>query len=439
MFMAKAAQILGMNARQKLFVALNTRAARKFANSKLALKKLMKERNISVPETYARFRSMDKVRDFDFFGLKTSFVIKPATGSGGKGIMIIRRRGKEKPIWTTVDGKVIKREDVELHINDILEGQYSTFGTSHRAFVEEWVGVHPKLKKYVYKGTPDIRVIVYNSVPVMAMLRLPTEESEGKANLHQGAIGVGIDIATGVTLSGVYHGRVIKRLPESKKKLNGVIIPKWTVVLRTAVEAVEAAKLAYCGVDLFVQKDKGPMVVELNAMPGLGIQVANKAGLKRRLERVEGLEIRNADHGVKVGKALFAERFADRVKADEGLVIINNFEKVKIRISKKKRVEVLAKVDTGAFRSSIDKQLAKDLGLLERENILWEKKYVSALGRETRKVIQLTFFLKGVKLRTAVSVANRKRVKSKLLIGRRDLGGFLVSPEAKKDVPTEEI
>jgi len=41
----------------------------------------------------------------------------------------------------------------------------------------------------------------------MAMLRLPTKESGGKANLQQGAIGLGIDMASGVTTSAV-QGRI---------------------------------------------------------------------------------------------------------------------------------------------------------------------------------------------------------------------------------------
>jgi len=43
-------------------------------------------------------------------------------------------------------------------------------------------------------GLPDIRVIAYNMVPVMAMMRIPTKESGGKANIHGGACAVGIDI-----------------------------------------------------------------------------------------------------------------------------------------------------------------------------------------------------------------------------------------------------
>ena len=430
--MATAGDVLGMNARQKMYVSLNLRSAKRYANSKLALKRLMKEKGMLVPETYAKFTTMEQVRAFEFTKIETSFVVKPATGSGGRGILIVRKRGEEnKVVFVGGDGRTLSEDDIRLHIADILEGQYSTFGTKHMAFVEEWVGVHPKFKRYTYKGTPDVRVIVYNSVPVMAMLRLPTEESDGRANLHQGAIGVGVDIATGITLKGVYHGKPMRLLPGTKRKLNGIIIPDWTVLLKTAVQAVGDAGLAYCGVDLFVHKEKGPMVVELNAMPGLSIQLANDGGLRRRLERVEGLRIRDVAHGVRVGKALFAEMFADRVKADEGVTIVENFETVKVRSAQKKLVEVEAMVDTGAFRSAIDRKLAEDLGLMEEDNVLWEKGYASTLGRERRKVIEVIYYLKGKKIKAAVSVANRAARRTKILIGRLDLQGFMVNPQLR--------
>jgi len=43
-------------------------------------------------------------------------------------------------------------------------------------------------------GLPDIRVIVYNRIPIVAMLRIPSKYSDGKANLHLGAYAAGIDL-----------------------------------------------------------------------------------------------------------------------------------------------------------------------------------------------------------------------------------------------------
>jgi hypothetical protein len=312
---------------------------------------------------------------------------------------------------------------------DILEGAYSMDYAPDTAFIQEYIGRHKAFRHFAYRGTPDIRIIVFNKVPVMAMLRLPTKESGGRANLHQGAIAVGIDIATGITTKAVWHGEYIRFKPGTGRKLHGIKIPNWTLILETAVKAQMATSLGYLGVDIVLHPTKGPMVLEINAEPGLSIQLANGTGLRKRLDRVEGLEVTDAEHGVRIAKALFASNFADRVKAEEGIRTVNTFETVKIRALNGKRMEVPAKIDTGAFRTSIDATLAKDMGLLEKANILWYKGVRSALGKEERAIINLTFWLKGKKIKTAAGISDRSRLRRSLIIGRRDLVGFLVNPE----------
>jgi hypothetical protein len=153
------------------------------------------------------------------------------------------------------------------------------------------------------------------------------------------------------------------------------------------------------------------------------------APLKKRLERIEGLEVKDAEHGVRIAKSLFAERFADRVMAEEGIKTIKVWEKVKIVTGDKKKVEVKAKVDTGAWKTSVDKDLAEKLGILKASNVLWTKTYKSSLGEEKRQVINLTFFLAGRKIETIANIASRKNLRTPLIIGRRDLDGFLIKPE----------
>jgi alpha-L-glutamate ligase-like protein len=194
------------------------------------------------------------------------------------------------------------------------------------AFVQEYVGRHKVFRKLAYRGTPDIRVIVFRKVPIMAMLRLPTKESKGRANLHQGAVGVGVDLATGITTRAVWHTDYIRKKPGSNKKLHGIRIPQWGSILLTAVNAQIAADLSYVGADVVLHPEKGPMIIELNAQPGLQIQIANKVGLRRRLDKVEDLEVLNAEHGVNIARALFSERFADRVHMEEGIKTINVWE-----------------------------------------------------------------------------------------------------------------
>ncbi len=429
----KVSSILGLNARSQLYLTpLNSPRARRIADSKLIMFTTLKRAGIPTPEVHKRFREPRDVFDFKWETLPDAFALKPSRGFGGEGIVVVKKRLKDEKghknplVWISTQRKKISVEDLKLHTLDILEGAYSMKNVPDVAFVQEYVGRHKTFRKYAYRGTPDIRVIVYNKIPVMAMLRLPTKESGGHANLHQGAIGVGIDVATGITTKAIWHGELIKYKPETSRKLHGIKIPNWTSCLEIAVRTAMVSGLGFAGVDIVLHPEKGPMVLELNARPGLQIQLANMAGLKKRLERVEDLEVKDAEHGVKIAKALFAERFADRVAAKEGIKTINVWENVKLVSSSGDKVEVKAKIDTGAWKTSLDHDLADKLGITKNSNILWTKVYKSSLGQEKRRVVNLTFYLAGKRIKTIANVASRSHLRTPIIIGRRDLGGFLV-------------
>lgn len=435
--MVKVSSILGKNARSQLFsYSYNTARGKRIATSKLWAKQILRKADILVPETYAKFKKPEDILKFDWNSLPSSFALKPNKGLGGEGIVVIKkkafRQAQGKPAWMTINKQRVTAEDLKLHVLDILEGAYSLKNVPDIAFIEEYIGRHKAFRKYAFRGFPDIRVIVFNKVPVMAMMRLPTKESGGRANLHQGAIGVGIDIATGITTKAIWHGKYILCKPGTKRKLHGIKIPSWTEVLKIAVRCQDVIDLGYFGADIVLHPEKGPMVLELNCQPGLQIQFANKAGLKKRLERVEDLEVKDAEHGVRIAKALFVARFADRVAAKEGVKTVNIWEQVKIVAKDKRKVEVKAKVDTGAWRSSIDRTFAKDMGLLEEDNILWSRVFKSGIGKQKRQVINLTFYLAGRKIKTIASVADRSKLRTPLIVGRRDLTGFLVNPRKKE-------
>ncbi|MCJ7827751.1 alpha-L-glutamate ligase-like protein, partial [Patescibacteria group bacterium] len=286
--------ILGINARNRLFLPANTHLGRKMADSKLLTKKQMKKIGIPVPALYGVFESLDQVNRYRWEKLEGNFVIKPSRGYAGEGILMVRRRGKWAGEWVLMDGSTVTAADLKLHIADIFAGRYSLKNTPDQAFAEERIKIHPMFKKYAYRGTPDVRVIVYNQVPVMAMLRLPTQDSGGRANLHQGAIGTGIDLATGITTYGVCHSRLVKKIPHSGKKINGLRLPQWDeMLLYSSKIQREIPKLGYLGIDFILDEKRGPMILELNARPGLSIQICNQDGLYRRLTRVQGLEVRD--------------------------------------------------------------------------------------------------------------------------------------------------
>lgn len=422
--MANSSSILGLNGRNHLFQSLyNKRSGKEIADSKLATKRFLEKYKIATPKLYGVFSQPADVPAFDWGSLTDNFVIKPAEGYGGSGIIIVKKRisGDE---FITINKQILNIDDLKLHILDILEGHYSIHSLPGTAFIEERIAIHPFFKKFAYQGTPDIRVIVFNNIPIMAMARLPTAESAGKANLHQGAIGVGIDLGSGKTTHAVWHDKLIKLVPGRNLRLSGLEIPFWDNLMLSAVKIQQKIKkLGYMAVDFVIDKNRGPLVLELTARPGLRIQIANLAGLRRRLERVEGLEVDFAEKGVRMGKDLFGAR--PKGKSRDELKII---EEIDVLSSSGEKVKLTAKIDTGARRSSIDRKLARKLGLLQKKNIFWQEHVQSALGRQKREVIGITFWLGGKKLVTTATVANRDGLRTRILVGKRDLKGYSIKP-----------
>ncbi|MEK7521679.1 MAG: sugar-transfer associated ATP-grasp domain-containing protein [Patescibacteria group bacterium] len=430
----KLSSILGLNSRSAIF-GNNSARSKRIARSKILTKRILRRAGVPTPKLYKVFRTDRDISNFDWGKISSSFALKPSKSSYGDGIIIVRKRvdveNKLTPsYWVTSQRKKIYKEDLDLHVLDILEGAYSVGNVPDIAFCEEYIARHKVFRRFAYRGTPDIRVLVFNSVPVMSMLRLPTVESGGRANLHKGAIGVGIDIETGVTTYAIHHGERIEYKPgNSKVKFSGIKIPSWSQILEVAVSGAAAAGLDLCGVDVVLHSERGPQVLELNSQPGLQIQLANMAGLRKRLERVEDLRVLDAEHGVRIAKALFSSHAK---RKSEDTHVLGIAEKIKIRTANGAKRVVEAKVDTGAHRSAIDKKLARELGLLKARNILWKRKVRSTFGEEERPVISLVFWLRGKKIVTQAGVADRKNMKKRVIIGRRDLGGFLVELGRKK-------
>jgi len=424
----KIRDVLGLNSRNHLYTSVyNNRKGKTTANSKLLTKQTLRVAKVRVPETYSVINSMDALEKFDFLKLPADFVVKPNNGLGGEGIVVIEKRGEYAGEWIDSAGELWRVDDLKLHLADILAGQYSMDDVSDIAYIEERVRVHPVFVKYSYHGTPDIRVIVFNKIPIMSYVRLPTEESGGRANLFQGAAAVGIDIATGITTYGVHHAKPVEFFPNTRRKLANIQIPQWEEILETAIAASDAIELGYMASDIVLQPDgekSTPMILEVNAQPGLKIQIANRAGLRERLARVKGLKIVSAKHGIKVAQALFADpKLAER---GLGRKTVGGFEEIEILGNNGKKEFVNAKIDTGADGSSIDRVLAEELGLIEPDNILYYDYFRNALGRKKREIVGVTFIMAGRKIKTQISIADRSRLRTKMLVGRRDLKQFAV-------------
>jgi alpha-L-glutamate ligase-like protein len=211
--------------------------------------------------------------------------VKPARGAGGSGIVLITDRQASNLVKPS--GEVISWIDLTYHIFDILSGIYSLEGLEDRALIEAFIHPDPVFAAVTYYGVPDIRIVVYRGVPVMGMVRLPTKASDGKANLHRGAIGVGINMKEGTTSTAVHRSIIINHHPDTNHPLTGIQVPYWKEMLHMAALTSEMTGLGYLGVDMVIDKERGPLLLELNARPGLQIQVANQRGLRSRLELID--------------------------------------------------------------------------------------------------------------------------------------------------------
>lgn len=420
--MAVSRNILGMNARNFLYIRrYNSSDAKKIADDKLETKNTLIQNGIKTPNLFSIFYDRDSIKNYVWQDLpERGFVIKPARGYAGAGILPIRKWDGETA--TTASGQTYTIKQLESHILDILEGAYSLKFLPDNAFIEERLHPHPFFKKLTGFGIPDLRVIVFNRIPVMAMIRLSTEESHGKANLHQGAIGFGIDIRTGITTHAILYDQQVLYIPNTKIKTRGIKIPNWEQVLLLASRAQEISGLGYAGIDIVFDGQEGPMVLEINARPGLSIQNANRASLRSRLERVENIIIPTPERGVEIAKNLFTESFSEKVSISPKILTI--VQEVTF-YRNGEPITVKAKLDTGAFRTSIDRKFAELLDLV----VLNEKVFVkSASGESFRPTAKTSFILGGKKINTVVSIVDRSNLKYPVIIGHRDMKDFLIRP-----------
>ena len=283
----RKAGILGMNRRNYSVIAHhNQRNLYPLVDDKVQTKKLAQKIGINTPALIGVIEYQHQVKNIlDIVKNYKEFVIKPAHGSGGKGVLVIREYSPNA--FTTPSGKKITYNELYQHISNVLSGLYSLGGKYDVAIIEELVHFSDIFNHYSYQGIPDVRVIVYQGYPAMAMMRLATAESDGRANLHQGAVGVGLDIKTGKAINAVMHNMPIQIHPDTQVDLLKLQVPFWREHLAIAIKAFEMTHLGYLGADIVLDKFKGPMMLELNARPGLAIQIANRCGLAQILKKID--------------------------------------------------------------------------------------------------------------------------------------------------------
>jgi alpha-L-glutamate ligase-like protein len=283
----REAGVLGVNARNASYLLPNNARARQATvNCKLTTKAMAGEYGIAVPELYGTVHFNGQIRATRrMLNDYSQFAVKPAHGAGGDGILVVT--GCTNGRWRQSGGIALEPGDLDFHLSNILSGMYSLGGHPDAGFVEALVRFDPVFDELTWGGVPDVRMLVYKGVPAMAMVRLPTQASDGKANLHKGGLGVGVDISTGVTETAVCNDRAVEEHPDTGADVAGIEVPGWAQMLDIAARCRDMTGLDFLGVDMVLDRDRGPLLLELNARPGLAIQIANAKGLRHRLDRID--------------------------------------------------------------------------------------------------------------------------------------------------------
>jgi alpha-L-glutamate ligase-like protein len=279
--------ILGMNHRNAACILdHNPRRLFPVVDDKLRMHWLCRQIGVPTPAIYAQIGYHSMLRRLpELLAGRDDFVIKPNRGSGGRGVLVLN--GREGLRFVRHNGDRLRLDHLRQHISDILSGMFSLGGLTDQALIQQRVRLHSAFESVAHKGIPDIRVVLYRNEPAMAMLRLPTKSSNGRANLHQGGVGVGVELGSGITHHAVRKNRFVDCHPDTGMPVVGMKVPYWRDVLEMSRRVAKAVGLGYIGVDIVVDANQGPMLLEANARPGLAIQIANGRGLLPRLRAID--------------------------------------------------------------------------------------------------------------------------------------------------------
>ena len=294
--------ILGINARNAAYILdHNPRALFPLVDDKLLMRDLCVKIGVPTPKVYSVIAYPWMLRQLTkTLGDLDDFVVKPNHGSAGRGVLVIV--GRDGANYIRHNGEKISPEELRQHLSSILSGMYSLGGHPDQAILQQRIRIHPAFEPLSYKGIPDIRVVLYRNQPAMAMLRLPTLASNGRTNLHQGGIGTGVDLETGITNHAVLRNRAVTLHPDTNVSVVGMQVPYWPQVLDMSCKVAREVGLGYVGVDIVVDAAEGPMLLEANARPGLAIQIANNKGLLQRLEEIDAGDVQSDDQPMVIGR-----------------------------------------------------------------------------------------------------------------------------------------
>jgi len=410
--------LLGQNARNLTYIKWwDFKLSKKLADSKLGTKKFLAKHNVAVPETLWILKKSSELKLEDIAVYEPPFVVKPNNGYGWKGILIIDEKSVDGA-FVTNSGDVYTPEKLKEHFQYILDGFFSLSWGRDTVVIEKKVILSREIELLWKYGLPDLRVVAYNMVPVMAMIRIPTEESDGKANIHGGACAVGIDIGSWKLTYISQRGKIITSIP-GIWDVRGIVIPDWDKVLSLAVQVQQVTGIKFLGCDVVLDEENGPLLLEINVRPGLEIQNVNLAPLWTRLEKVEGVDVSSIEKWVRLGRDLFSWDIEERIKNLSGKKVAGSREYIKL-LHEDKTYTYIASIRIAESESYLDSSFVEDILKIK----IWEKTTI-------RLDTELLWVKKPLRFRIKDLWEDKK-----LILGSAALRGFLIDPFKYKKTET---
>lgn len=387
--------ILWMNARNLNYIKrFNPKKSIRLADNKIKTKIFLSERGIPVPQTYGIIKNRKQLYDFDFSNFpKKDFVVKPNKWSKWQWIFITKFLWELETInqfdnsdksnffwlWKYIDiyNKFFEKRFGWLHTSnnfykvwweqiddntfrryllDIIDGKHSLTMWNDTILIEEKLIPWQWFKRFCEHGLADIRVIVFNLVPVAAMVRIPTEKSWWKANLAQWWIAMWIEVWTWKIFS-FFENRNLytKSFPEKYWDYLWYKIPFWNDILAYSSEIQYFVNLWYLALD-WVITDEWPKLLEINARAWLEVQNVCALNLKQRLNKVSWLRIIDPEKWVEIAKTLFSS-----VKSEINvwkILFLNQYGKLILKTADDEEIiDLIVEVDVNRQKSYISTEL----------------------------------------------------------------------------------
>jgi hypothetical protein len=321
------------------------------ANNKIKTKNFLAERWIPVPNTYGTIKNRNELSDFNFFYLpKKDFVVKPNKWSrwrwiyltkfiedikedekpiNKRGIIIDKILNLTKFVWWLPDydhyyktwWKILNDNTFRRHMIDILDGKHSMTHWNDDILIEEKLMPWSWFQDFCEYWLADIRIIVFNLVPVAAMIRIPTKESWWKANLDIWWIGLWIDVWTWKINSMTHEGKIWEwKFPEEFDKFYGKKIPYRNDILFLSSKIQFFVNMWYLALD-WVITEEWPKLLEMNARAWLKVQNISNLKLQNRLKKVWDLKINDPEKWVEIAKSLFTSEKSNITSSDKILYL----------------------------------------------------------------------------------------------------------------------